>query len=286
MKYGKFAALALALALMTGLPAAFAAPVQGQVTIEDRTVEAENREGAHIGQVVVNPGQSSHIRAGDGTEYKSIAIGRNGERLDCVGLMLSGWYRVLLDNGNLGYISYKYTKLDTTAHREPAVESPIEIMAVRASSERPRSKYPDGADNYYYFYAQNMLDGDLTTAWTPGEGVPYWGDGSGEYADFYFRNPVRLEGIQLLNGYQRSKESFYQNNRADEITVSFQRSGQADFTDPVTFRLYDHQVGWQNLQFDPVENVTAFRITVDSVLPGSKYDYDVGITEVRASGQE
>lgn len=278
--------VALLLAAVMALSGASASPAAGQVLIENRNIEGENREGERIGYVVVNQGQSSHIRAGDGAEYKSIAIGRNGERYMCVGLTLNGWYRILLENGNVGYISYKYTKLDTGAHRQPNADTPIEIMSARASSERPRSKWPDGAGNYYYFYAANMLDGDLTTAWTPGKGVATWGDGSGEYADFFFRSPVRLTGIQLLNGYQRSKEAFYQNNRADEITVSFQRAGQAGFSAPVTFRLYDHQVGWQHLVFDPVDNVTAFRITVDSVLPGSKYDYDVGITEVRASGEE
>ena len=266
-------------------PAKPSEQVAPQVLLEDNYQE-DNKEGALIGLVTVNQGQSSHIRSGDSIENKSIAIGRNGDTFDCVGLTLKGWYRILLPGGKIGYISYKYTKLDKSAHKEPKAENLLKIMSTQGSSERPRSAYTDGAGNYYYYYAQNMLDGDLTTSWTPGTGTAYGGNGVGEYADFFFKSSVHLEGIQLLNGYQRNKEAFYQNNRPKRIEVSFQRDGKKGFDSPVEFTLYDNQVGWQHLVFTAQENVSAFRIKVLDVYTGTKFDYDLGITEVRASGRE
>ncbi len=244
----------------------------------------KNFYGEVIGEVVVNKNQKSYIRSGDSTEYESITIGRSGDRFACVGLMLSGWYRILLADGQPAYISYKYTTLDTGAHQEPNVQNPLPIMGTQALSERPRSKNPDGAGTYYYYGAGNMLDGSLITTWTPGTGKSRGGSGMGEYADFFFQSPVMLDGIQLLNGYQRNQEAFLQNNRAKRIEVSFKQQGTDTFDSPLEFTLFDGQVGWQRLTFSPQENVAAFRIRILDVYSGSKFDYDVGITEVRASG--
>ena len=265
-----------------------ATPVAPGVRLGANYLE-ENREGALIGMVRVNDASATtttHIREGDSVTYKSILNGHAGDMFRCVGLTLNGWYRILLKDGRAAYVSYKYTTLDKTAHVKPDVPNPLPIMSVRATSERERSKNPDGAGNYYYYFAQNMLDGDLTTAWTPGHTTMDAGNGIGEHADFEFRTPVQLEGIQLLNGYQRIKEAFFQNSRPRQIEVSFRRGGRTDFDSPIVFELYDNLVGWQYLTFAAETNVTAFRIKVLDVFPGTKFDYDLGITEVRASGLE
>lgn len=177
-----------------------------------------------------------------------------------------------------------YTWLDTSARPGPGVPNPLDILAAQASSERPRSRWTDGAGNYYYFGAGKMIDADPTTAWTPGSGNKLIDDVIGQYADFRFGSPVRLEGVQVLNGYQRSEEAFYENSRPRRIEVSFQRNGSQTFSNPLTFEMYDNLVGWQHLNFDIQEGVVAFRLRILDVYRGTKFANDVGISEVRASG--
>ena len=258
----------------------------------ENNYQVEYQYGPYLGDVVANPGQQSWVRKEDkkykngnsGPQTEKIGTIENGDRLPCVGLMVnSGWYRVVA-RGQIAYVSYMYTWLDTSMHRKPQVQNPLNIITVQASSERPRSRWTDGAGNYYYFYAQNMIDGNLTTAWTPGSGNKLINDGIGEYATFYFQTSVTLDSVQLLNGYQRSKEAFYENSRPRQIEVSFQKQGSSNFVKPLAFTLYDNLVGWQHLNFEPQDNVTAFRLKILDVYSGSKFDYDIGISEVQASG--
>lgn len=254
--------------------------------------EFENRFGPFIGYVVANPGRQSWIRSEDrvyqkgnsGPQTERIGTIEDGMRLPCVGLMMiTGWYRVVV-NDRIAYVSYQNTTLDTSARGGPRVSNPLDIMFVQASSERRRSRSPDSAGNYHYYSPQNMLDGNLTTSWTPGSGDHSKDDGIGAYAEFHFKGPVSLEGIQLLNGYQRSKESFYDNCRAKTVEISFRQQGSSQFGDALTFVLSDGLVRWQHLDFEAQEEVVSFKLKVLDVYRGTRYATDIGITEVRASG--
>lgn len=254
--------------------------------------QADNQYGPYIGEVVAQMNQQSWVRKEDSKykrdnpsqETEKIGTIEDGARLPCVGLMVdSGWYRVVA-NGQIAYISYKYTWLDTSTYFKPQVANPLPIIAAQASSERPRSRWTDGAGNYYYYYAQNVIDGNLITAWTPGSGNNLIGNGIGEFVDLNFQNIVTLSGVQVLNGYQRSKEAFYENNRPQKIEITFKKNGSPYFENPITFDMYDNLVGWQHLNFDPQQDVIAFRLKVLDIYQGLKHTSDVGIAEVRASG--
>lgn len=254
------------------------------------------RYGPILGDLVSNAGDSSQswVRLKDrvyengisGQQTQKIGTIENGARLPCVGLMVdTGWYRVVA-NGQIAYVSYKYAWLDTSVSPEPKADKPLDISYAVASSERSRSRNTDGAGNYYYYTADKLTDGNPVTSWTPGSGNKLIDDGVGAYVDFHFPKEVTLEGIQILNGYQRSREAFEENSRASQLEVSFKRQGSSDFIDPINFQLADGLVGWQHLNLGKKEGIIAFRLRILDAYRGTKFDKDIGISEVRASGYE
>ncbi len=94
----------------------------------------------------------------------------------------------------------------------------LRAWSVSASSSAPNGK--DDDDNVVTFAAENVIDGDLTTAWrTPGSGV-------GETLTFTFDQPVHLTSVGLVPGYNKIDQSsdtdrFLQNRRLREARFAF-----------------------------------------------------------------
>ena len=89
-----------------------------------------------------------------------------------------------------------------------------DTVKVKASSVQKRA----GSVSYV---AANMLDGDRTTAWNSnGDKV---GSGEGVVLTFTFEGPLRLRGVALLNGYQKTtkdgKNLYKANGRVSGFTV-------------------------------------------------------------------
>lgn len=56
-----------------------------------------------------------NVRSGGSTDHKIISYIRKGEHVDIIDISSSGWYRVKLKNGTVGYASNKYLKEDNNS---------------------------------------------------------------------------------------------------------------------------------------------------------------------------
>ena len=129
-------------------------------------------------------------------------------------------------------------------------------------------------DNYHPYY---VLDDNPNTAWVEGSS----GDGIGEYIILYCNLPKGKDiSILVRNGYQKTEELFYQNNRVKEIDVRL-ISGTTD--DPKiishTYSLKD-EMGWQQLAISPEEDSWEISFTIKSIYKGTKYN-DTCISDIK-----
>lgn len=131
---------------------------------------------------------------------------------------------------------------------------------------------PDGAIRYD---ADVTLDGDPATAWNDGVEDDV---GIGERLTYRFAEPVLLDALEVVNGYDKVLESgedvWRANARVKDLTVSTD-------TASVTATLRDDR----DLQVVSVRDrgTCSVVLTIDSVHPGSSYS-DVAISEVEFLG--
>lgn len=160
---------------------------------------------------------------------------------------------------------------------------PGQLVSIRASSQ--------GGDGYG---VTNLIDGDPSTAWV--EGAP--GDGEGEWIEVEFRDFVP-HAIGILNGYTKSEETYYQNNRVKRCEVEFidpdgnrvtvsQGDGYGDgHVFERDFEAYNPDSPWAFASFIFMafpDNQSSFssgkiRITISATYPGTRYD-DTCISEL------
>ena len=115
--------------------------------------------------------------------------------------------------------------------------------------------------------AQQMFDGRTTTGWAEGKAEA----GVGESINFSFQEPQKITGIQIANGFQRSKEHFYANARPLTLIVK---------ADTQRFAILPrNELGWQQLNFPKPITASNFSLTVDRVQEGTKYA-DMVISEM------
>lgn len=131
------------------------------------------------------------------------------------------------------------------------------------------------------------LDGDLLTGWS--EGVD--GYGEGEWLELRADEAQYVSGIQVLNGYTKSKELYFSNSRPKDIrielddwsmetTLEDKYSEGADPNDPSTS-------GWQTITFPEAHMTKRVRVTILSVYTeqhmfGGNGWPDTTISELRA----
>lgn len=116
----------------------------------------------------------------------------------------------------------------------------------------------------------NALDDNLQTAWA--EGVK--GDGIDEWLEFEATNNYDVSGIKIINGYAKSDELYYANNRIKKIKIEL-----PDNT-VIERELEDGIPDYQTIDFEKVVNVKNIKITILEVYPGSKYS-DTCISEIK-----
>ena len=132
----------------------------------------------------------------------------------------------------------------------------------------------DGSNARTNYRPQNMLDGDMSTAWR----AP--GDGAGVNVTITFHGTARLTEIGLVPGYAKTDpvtgvNRFYQDHRITAVNWIFGNgeSVHQDFADAPT------------MQTVPVDTVTdSLTIDIVGVLPADEgYDY-TPISEVTLLG--
>lgn len=142
---------------------------------------------------------------------------------------------------------------------------PPEFSEASASSTLP----PDGVTSYYGPY--NAVDGDFTTAWSEGAS----GDGLGEWIQLSASTPQRIHRVSIVNGYPKTEEIYYYNNRPKDVTITLSDGYEVHAT------LSDLYRTWQTIEFDTMHETTYVRLTVDSVYNGTTWT-DMCLCEFQA----
>ena len=150
----------------------------------------------------------------------------------------------------------------TTTTKPP---QPLPPTSVDASSQLPA----DGAITYG---PDNLIDGNLSTAWN--EGTP--GTGEGQSVSFRYDRKVEVTGLRIANGYQKSDATFAGNLRVRTLRVSFSDS------DPVVVSLKETK-GFQDITFSHPYVITSLRLTILATYPTHTWD-DAALSEVQLVG--
>lgn len=133
----------------------------------------------------------------------------------------------------------------------PVAPGDLDPASVVATSELT----PQAGSRYD---AQNLLDGDGTTAWC--EGTP--DVGLGQEVQFQFAAPVTLQRVSVVNGYGKG-DRFESNARARDVQVITSDR----WSDVATLR-DDHSV--QDLPVPPTAT-TSYTVRIVSAYPGSRF---------------
>jgi hypothetical protein len=130
----------------------------------------------------------------------------------------------------------------------------------------------------------NLFDGDPKTAWVfkgvpppPGEGsaTSSWG---GKYAiSIEFDKPRYLDGIQIMNGYNKSAQVFARNNRI--LRMRILDGAKPHWESRLVQRaVFKDRMGWHTASM-PSRRYNGITLVFDRFIPGR--DRDLAISELR-----
>lgn len=134
-------------------------------------------------------------------------------------------------------------------------------------------------DNYHPYY---IIDDNPNTAWV--EGVS--GDGIGEYIIMFISLPKNVNtSILIKNGYQKNIDLFYKNNRVKELEIEFV-SGTANNPNSISHAYFlKDEMGWQQIDIKPEEDVWGINFIIRSVYKGTKYE-DTCISDIKITFED
>jgi hypothetical protein len=133
----------------------------------------------------------------------------------------------------------------------------------------------EGATKYI---PNNLIDNDESTAWVEGSK----GDGIGEWISFENMRVVNgkkvgmtecVKGMYIFNGYGKTEEFYYSNNRVKEVRIEFS-NGKS-----ISAELEDGLMYPQQIDFGDYLETESIKVTILSVYKGKKYA-DTCISEV------
>lgn len=130
--------------------------------------------------------------------------------------------------------------------------------------------------DYGTYYAENICDGNLSTAWV--EGVA--GPGIGEYVELYYPAGTVVYGGTVFPGYWKTESLFYENNVPTRLRV--ESGGQQRWLDltPVQNGYYEGYPGFTFSFTEPLVSDGTVRVVIEEVRSGWNYD-DTCISELQ-----
>ena len=151
----------------------------------------------------------------------------------------------------------------------------VPVALVNASS------YIVGKDPSAYIPFR-MIDGEQTTAFQFSTKDSPLGNA---YLFFEFEVPSAVDELWIKNGYWKKsdgKDQYLRNCRVKSMTVEFRCAGQDGYRDPLTAALDDdtERKDWTVIPLGHRTGVTGIRIRIDDIYQGSKFKYDVCISEI------
>lgn len=136
------------------------------------------------------------------------------------------------------------------------------IAAVSATSTLSEPQYQ------VTHYAERMLDGDLSTAWSEGSD----GQGIGESISVLFDGDCMVSGFTIWAGYHKSPQAFSRNSRPARIAVMLSDGSQREY------ELAD-AMEQQVIKFDQPVLTDSVKITIVDVYAGTDFE-DTLISEL------
>lgn len=125
------------------------------------------------------------------------------------------------------------------------------------------------------YKAEYVLDGNTDTTWAEGAK----GDGIGEWIMLTSDINSEVRGIEIANGYTKSEETYFENNRLKKIKIEFSDNDSIIVNLKDDVHGYD-TLGLQNIKFENSVITKRIKISILEVYPGSKFK-DTCISEIR-----
>jgi hypothetical protein len=172
---------------------------------------------------------------------------------------------------------------DTNSGEASVEENNIKISKTNLIDENSYivyKEYFNSASSFLTYkeieYTANFInDFNMETAWT--EGVD--GDGINEWVEIKLHWPDKVNGIIIENGYKKTKELYYENNRPK--TIEIELTGYESFI----VELEDEFTESYYLELPKVYDAIGVKITILDVYKGSKYK-DTCISEIHLTYKE
>ena len=153
----------------------------------------------------------------------------------------------------------------------------------------------------HQYFIGNMLDGDPKTAWMVGGVQEYSGEESKYLPDFdAFPDPtifidlpraMKIDGIRIMPGYNKSREIFERNNRITGIAVGgFPVDEPADSTRkpwepvPLATAVLKDEMGWQEVRF-AAKSVTRIEFKLTEWVAGTDNDFCISELQLLSNGE-
>ena len=153
---------------------------------------------------------------------------------------------------------------------EAALEAEIQSNPFQTSyAESSSTLEPDEVTSYYG--PNNAVDEIFETSWNEGAS----GDGVGEWISINASGEQWARGVKIVNGYPKSNDIFYYNNRCRDVTIELSDGYTLEYT------LSDSYREWQYIDFDDYHKTSYIKLTIKSVYEGSKWT-DTSICEMHA----
>ncbi len=123
------------------------------------------------------------------------------------------------------------------------------------------------------YTGSNLFDDNNATIWVEGDK----GNGAGSWIEFTADGPFNLESLSITNGFIKSRDAYYKNNRFTKATIIGTNGEEVKIAaEDGVLNLVDYAV--------PMEGIEGFRIVFDDIKLGTKYN-DLCISELRINGQ-
>ena len=158
------------------------------------------------------------------------------------------------------------TSTNTSTGGTGSTSSTLAPVQVRPTATDASSILKATSTNSYG--ATNLLDGDLTTAWSEGEDGP----GLGEWVRFSFSRPLVIARIELANGYQKDDERFVGSPRVKSLKVEYS-NGVTQLIELADSKEFQTVIATS-------EAVEWVKLTIVSVYDGEEWE-DTALSEAR-----
>ena len=136
--------------------------------------------------------------------------------------------------------------------------------------------------------ASSLIDGVETTSWQ--FKTTAWASVGNIDVVYSLENPCCVTQMWIKNGFWKvtsGLDQYWRNGRLKTVEIAFRYAGSMSFEDPVTITLADEHSsqGWTQLDLGMHTNVSAVRLRVIDIYPGSKFTEDVAVSELRFAGE-